>query len=490
MALLTILAVVFLFGMTVLVHELGHFLVARALGLVVDVFSIGFGPALWKRKVGSVTYKIGCIPFGGYVALPQLDPTGMALVQGGAESKATDAAGGDAKPAEPPRSIPPIAPWKRILVSVAGAAGNIVFAFLIAWVVFVVGKPASPEERNATVGFVDEASVAYAAGLRVGDEVLTVNGYPVRNWVDFRLECVRYKEVRLAVRRGAATNVVEVATEKGVLGALQVAGVDGRSLCMVAQTDAGMAADVAGIRRGDIIVELDGQEVISRSQLIDLVARREGRTVPIRVRRGSEHVTSHVTPAMDPARKQVRIGVHFSQLDYELDQIAHPGTWEQVRSHATAIVRMLDALTTRGQAKAASEAVGGPVAILIGYWFIARASLMLAVWFTGFLNVNLAILNLLPIPVLDGGHVVFSALEWILRRPLNARIVNAVTNAFAVLIIALAVLLTTRDVDRMTPVGRTVRGWFGKEKPPSEQVEPASSPEPDPDAEPPPEPVP
>src|SRR5210317_1991058 len=108
-----VLVLIVLFGITIFVHELGHFWVALKCGLVVDTFSIGFGPAIWKKKVNGVVYKIGWIPFGGYVALPQLDPSGMSHIQDGEGEQET-------------RELPPVAPWKRILVSVAGAGGNVI----------------------------------------------------------------------------------------------------------------------------------------------------------------------------------------------------------------------------------------------------------------------------------------------------------------------------------------------------------------------------
>lgn len=129
------------------------------------------------------------------------------------------------------------------------------------------------------------------------------------------------------------------------------------------------------------------------------------------------------------------------------------------------IFRFLEALTTPKQAKAASGAVGGPVAILVSYWYIVKTSPMLAIWFTGLLNINLAIINLLPIPVLDGGHICFSLYEMIRRKPLHPKFVSALVNAFAFLLIGLIIMISVRDVDRFTPIGNVVRKVFGHEKP-------------------------
>ena len=175
MALLYILAMILLFSVSIFVHELGHFLAARACGMVADVFSIGMGPALWKRKIGATTYKIGCLPIGGYVALPQMDPEAFL-----ARAAARDGEDNDAPPAPP---LPRIAPGKKILVAMAGAAGNVILAFVLATLVWVVGKPASLAERNSVVGFIATNSPARAAGLVVGDVITTVNDQPVGNWL-------------------------------------------------------------------------------------------------------------------------------------------------------------------------------------------------------------------------------------------------------------------------------------------------------------------
>ncbi len=468
----TIAVVALLFGVTVFVHEFGHFLAARLCGLVVDAFSIGFGPALWQRKHRGVTYKIGCIPFGGYVALPQLDPSGTAMVQGGSGKTEGGADGEDA-----PRSLPPIVPWKRIVVSASGAVGNILLAILLAWAVWIIGKPATPAEKSATVGYVAADSLAQQAGLRIGDEILSVNNEAVASWIDFLIACSRHTSVALKVRRGENRIPIQVSTEKGMFGEQTLRGVDGRNLCMVLSTDPGMSAERAGLLRGDIITEFNGAEIISRAQLIALVGERRGQTSPIKVRRNSEIVSAMVTPDYDPKTDQVRIGVQFNVTDVEFDEIVHPTPWSQIKAHSTAIFRSLTALATPGQAGPTARSIGGPVAILINYYYIVRVSLMVAVWFTCFLNVNLAILNLLPIPVLDGGHILFSLWEVITRRPAHAKVVTVATNAFAVLLIAIFVFLTGRDLWRFTSIGRQWTRWTQgrQEQPAATNTAPAAT---------------
>jgi regulator of sigma E protease len=456
--------VALLFGLTIFVHEFGHFLAARLCGLVIETFSIGFGPAVWQRKYKGVVYKIGCIPFGGYVALPQLDPSGMSLVQGPSDSEQTPPA------AAVVSDLPAISPWKRIVVSLSGALGNVLLAVVLAWAVYLIGKPASPAEESAVVGYVAEDSEAYVAGLRVADEVLSVNGQAVQNWTEFLMACSTHETVKVELRRASEQLSITMPGEKSLYV------MDGKSLCMVLLTEPGLSADKAGLLPGDIIVALDGREIISRAQLIAMVGASEGKTLPIEFKRNGQLQTALVTPLMDPGTKQVRIGIQFNVTDVDFNHIVHPRPWPQLKSHATAIFRTLSALTTPGQARATSKQVGGPLAILISYYYIVRASLMVAVAFTAFLNINLAVFNVLPIPVLDGGHVLFALWEAIFRRPVHAKVVIVVTNVFAVLLIGVIILLTGRDMLRFTPVGRYVNKWLGPKQPPAAEApaEPAA----------------
>jgi len=447
---------VVLFGVTIFVHELGHYLAARLCGLVVEVFSIGFGPAIWKRRHKGVVYQIGCIPVGGFVALPQLDPTGMSTIQG------------DGKPAagktEAAPALPRVAWWRKVVVSLAGATGNFLLAVLLVWVVYWVGIPDGPSERSAVAGYVDPDSKAYAAGLRIGDEVASVNGVRVAKWSEVRMEAALHNVVMLQVRGASGERTITVATERGMLGEQGLRGVDGRNLCAVLSVAPGMSAEKAGVRSGDTVVEFAGREVFSIGHLIALVEQQKDQTVSMKIKRVVDGkpalVSMSVTPAYDAASKQVRIGIRFNPQAVDFDIVSHPRPGAKLREYATAIFRVLQALGTPKQAGAASQALGGPVAIVASYWFIVKTSLMLAIAFTAFLNVNLAILNLLPIPVLDGGHIAFALWEAAAGRPAHPKVVNALVNVFAAVLIVLLVLLSGRDMDRMTPVGRLVRNLF------------------------------
>jgi len=226
----------------------------------------------------------------------------------------------------------------------------------------------------------------------------------------------------------------------------------------------GMSAENAGVQAGDVISGFSNVEVLSRAHLITLVGQNSGKTVPMTVERtvDGEPLTLalSVTPEFDAVVNKPRIGVEFRRETSSIESNGriHPPPMKQIEHHASAIFRFLRDLLTPKKAARAANMVGGPVAIITYYVGMIKASMMLAIWFTGFLNVNLAIINLLPIPVLDGGHIIFSLWELIMRKPIKARVVNALVNVFAVLIIGLFAFLSLRDVWRHTPAGRLVNG--------------------------------
>jgi regulator of sigma E protease len=445
----TLALVILLLGASIFVHELGHFLVARLCGMVVDTFSIGFGHAIWKKKVGDVTYKIGWIPFGGYVALPQMDPT----LDAKAETETQE------------RALPHVAPWKRIVVSLAGATGNILFAIPLAWLVFLGGRPAAPHETNSLIGYVETNGTAYAGGARIGDQILAVNGTPVNNWNDISAICATSNVADLHLRSlTGLEKSVQIVLTNGMLGMKQISDLMPQQYCTVAKTMPGSAAAAAQIHRGDRVLECDGQRIFSRPQLTDIVSAREGQSVSIKLQRGGEVVAMQITPHYNAKEKRALIGIIYTdwRFDVDLTKKTHPRPAAQLREHATMIFRVLQALVTPGSAGKTAELIGGPLEIIVEYWLMIQSSFMLALWFTCFLNVNLAVVNLLPIPVFDGGHIVFALWEAVTRRPIHRKVANGLMNFFVILILCLAAFLTYRDVmrnffpgDRAAPVAPT-----------------------------------
>ena len=299
--LLAAVGVFVFFSLTILIHEGGHFLAAKALGLRADVFSLGFGPVLWKRRWRGTEYRVSAVPFGGYVALPQLDPAGMEHIQGG---KRKD--GEDRDPAKPAKEgkesatpLPPTAWWKRILVAAAGPFGNVVFAVVLAFVVWALPPPVPRPLQfgGAVVGSVEKGSDAEAAGLRPGDRILAVAGKPVVSWDDFVTETHLVAEsdtIRLSVSNlhDGAVAEISAALSRNRLGYNVVSGAVQAAACGVGELFEGGAAEAAGLQKDDVILAVDGRRVVSPASFARLfgeaLAARGGADAagaePIRVR--------------------------------------------------------------------------------------------------------------------------------------------------------------------------------------------------------------
>lgn len=458
--------VVGFFGLTVFVHELGHFLAARACGMRVDAFSIGFGPAIIKRKRGNTLYKVGWIPFGGYVALPQLDPSGMATIQG--ENPEGGATGG----ASPSEQLAPASWWKRILVSLAGPFGNIVLAFGIAFLIsFFPPMNIAPgvDVRGAIIGDVDVESPAEAAGLRIGDQVLTAAGARVATWDEFATEC------HLASGGGAATvdllvsnrldgavrDIAAPLAKLPELGFYHVPGIGGLRLCAIGGLVEGSPAVEAGLQTNDMIVALNGQPLFGSEHFIRSLQATAGTPATLRILRQKALTEVTVTPRFDAERERWVIGILPVDADPGVPmwmRYRHP--WRQVKGDVTAVGRVLQALVApkrKGEAGRVAQALNGPIVILATMWMHTVTNLLITIGFVRFLNVNLAIINLLPFPVLDGGHIMFALYEGITRRKVHPKLLNWLVNAFAILLLSLFVYISVRDTWLLTRI-------FGRHK--------------------------
>ena len=443
-----LLALIILMGVTIFIHELGHFLVALRAGMVIDTFSMGFGPAIWQKRWRGINLKISWIPFGGYVALPQLDPTGMAMLQGEVEGKPAD-----------PRMNRTISPWTRIAVVLAGPLGNVLLAILLAYVIQWTPRPppSVADTGHPEIGLVDPDSVAYAEGIRMGDMILAVNGKPVQTWYDYTVECIlaggRSEPIQLGLRgRNGDERNVMVPLELDADSELWlVPGIERTFQCLIAEVVPGSVAEAAGLRANDIVLAVDGARVVSTGDFIEQISARTDVPLALTLNRGGTERVVSVVPVYDPGQKRGLIGVVIRPALQagDLPWMRHRNPWAQLRSDATAIVRILKALVTPGEARQAAGALGGPVMIFMALWAAIKVSFLNAVGFLRFLNVNLAILNLLPIPVLDGGHIVFSLWEGITRRRVSPRVVNVLTNVFAVLLISAIVAITFNDIKRL-----------------------------------------
>ena len=441
---------ILLFGVAVIVHEFGHFLAAKLLGFQVDAFSVGFGPAIWKKKIGGVTYRVGCIPLGGYVALPQLDPSEMDAIQGK-----------NSEPGErqPP---PPVAPWKRIVVAVAGPLGNVVLAVVVAFGIYLFSTPDNFGGVGVTIGRVEPGGPAEAAGLRVGDTFQTINGNSVSCWNEVTIECIlgggTNGTLQARVLRAEGEKAVSVDLEIPVrvtdkdTGYAEIPGVEPRMKCQVGSVNPGSPAEAAGIRKGDQLLAVNGVDLNGPEDLIARVNAAGETSIDLFLRRYRTGATETVTlaPRFDAEMGRPLIGVIFAQSEASNQPwMMYRRPSLQLSNDAKSIFRILRALfapRVKGEAKRAANGMGGAVTLFVVFWLQIQAGILQTLAFLRYLCINLAVINLLPLPVLDGGHVMFALVEMVTRRKPSAKLTGWIYNIFAVLLIALMLTLVLRDV--------------------------------------------
>ena len=447
------LEVVLLFNLLIGVHELGHFLAAKWRGLKVDRFAIWFGKPIWKKKIGGVEYALGWIPAGGYVALPQMAT--MEAIEGKSGDGATE-------------PLPNISPLDKIIVAFAGPLFSFGLAIVFAIIVWQVGKPTNDADNSTLVGWVFPTDAngrpgpAWEAGLRPGDTILEVDGQPVRHFAPTSSESVMWRIVT-----STSTNIAikfmrdgKVSTtyanpfhretkwyERKALRQLLIAPA---SPAVIYQVASNSPAALAGLRTGDEIIALNGQKIFN-SEAIDFAQQQMSNTVvqplTLSIRRGTEQFdrTLLAVRPQQPTNAYPLIGI-LSWLGDTNVTLVHPSPMSQIEASAGQIFSTVGALFSH-KGEIGVQQLGGAVMIIRVYsnLFEDEDGWRRVLWFSVFLNVNLALINILPVPMLDGGHITLSIIEAIRRRPISAKFVGFVHNGFAALIIAFMLYIAFFD---------------------------------------------
>ena len=526
---LVLLEVLIIFNLLIVVHEIGHFLAARWRGLFIEKFGIWFGKPLWKKTINGVQYSLGSLPFGGFVALPQLAP--MDIIEGKADMDRA--------------KLPPISAWDKIIVAFAGPLFSFGLAVVFAIIISVVGRPVSESESTTTIGYVVPDSPAARAGLKPGDKILSVDGSPVSRFGGMGSDSISWRIVR------SEGETIPIAVARSVNGRTEAMTVEARPIVpptkpwmrkalrqieifpaetpVVAKVEPGSAAertglkpndsivaingerlyhilgvadfirdhpgepltltverqgkpvsvqfvpgqptigsvfkdgpaDRAGVKKGDVVVAVDGQKIGSTLRISDYIKQHAGRPVAITVQRDGKEQTVEVTPEVPVNDTTPRIGIAWDEdygivLDaYGKLQVVHPSPVEQIRAGMLSIFNTIGAIASP-KSDVRLQHMGGPVMMLRIYYvmFENKEGWRMALWFSVVLNVNLALLNLLPIPVLDGGHITLALVEAVRRRPVNMRVLEVVQTACAVLIIGFMVYIAFFDVQDLFGGGR------------------------------------
>ncbi|MFL6539337.1 MAG: RIP metalloprotease RseP [Chthoniobacterales bacterium] len=438
--LVILLEVVVLFNLLIIVHELGHFLAARWRGLFIEGFGVWFGKPLWKKTINGVQYSLGSIPFGGFVKLPQLAP--MDIIEGEAD---VDRA-----------KLPQISALDKIIVAFAGPLFSLLLALFFAAVVWAVGHPVNESDTTTTIGYVQVDSPAAKAGLQPGDKILEVDGQRVT-----RFSGMNDSVIWNVVRSEGATIPFKIERNGAVLDfnvepfRSETRGWRRKSvrqvLILPAQTpiieevQANTPAAAAGLKHGDFILGYNGNPMFHPVALADYIEKHPDEALTLQVSRDSKTFDAQVQPKILAGEKTARIGIRWDSGGKT--SISHPSPIEQIYNSITSTVNTITAVASP-KSDVKLQHLSGPIGIGRIYYLLFQSEhgWQLALWFSVILNVNLAILNMLPIPVLDGGHIVLAVIESVRRKPVNIKILEFVQTACAVIIICYMVYITFFDL--------------------------------------------
>lgn len=451
-------ALIVVLGVLIFIHEAGHFLAAKAAGIHVHRFSLGLGTPIKALSFtrGGTEYAVSWIPLGGYVK--------MATAEEEATSSALE---GGAAAADVPRDAyfesQPV--WVRMIVILAGVTMNALFAWAVfTGLVFFKGLAVNPELR---VGHVSEEAVPKGAeallDLQPGDSIVAVAGRPVATWDDVArgIQSASPDTVVIA-RAGKPPVVVRIHPDALQERAIAAAVVQPWLAAAIGQVDPNTAASRAGLEAGDTVVAIDGEPVTQWYDMVEIIRANPDHELTLKVARAGATITLAATPALvvdttpeGAIERRGQLGIR-SLIGVERRPVTLPQAvaigGRQTVANGTLVVRSVRGLLTT---RVSSRDLGGP--ILIGQLAgeNARLGLDRFLAFMALISINLAVLNLLPIPVLDGGQFLFLVAEGVLRRPLSLKLRERLTAVGLVLILMLMGLAFWNDLSRL------FRSFFG-----------------------------
>lgn len=413
-------------GILVFVHELGHFIMAKQAGVRVEKFSLGMGPKLFGFKKGDTEYVLSALPLGGYVKMAGENP----------DEEATGA----------PDEFQSKTVWQRAKIAVTGPLTNIVLAFIIMPFVFMVG---TYSEGPAKVGYVEAGSPAARAGFMAGDVIEKINGRSISDWTKaLTLIAVNPDtDVTVIIERQGEKKTLTLRPEMATELKIGMSGLVPDIPAEIGKLKPGFPAEQAGIMVNDKIIAVDGKTIYHWNQFSALVRDSKGNKLTLTLERNGERMEKIVTPKEDGGRQV--IGVEpVMRLVFKKH-----GFFESLRLGFDKTIESVD-LTFITLKKLITfdlsiKTLGGPVMIAQMSGQAAAAGLSAFLSLLAMISISLGVLNLLPIPVLDGGLVLFLVIEAIRKKPLSRKVMEVSQSIGAGLLITLIVVVSYNDIMRM-----------------------------------------
>lgn len=432
-----ILASILVFSILVIIHELGHFLAAKWMGVRVEKFSIGFPPTLFKKKIGETEFAISAIPLGGFVKMAGFIDESMDSELTGAEDEFSS------KPV-----------WRRIIIITAGVVMNLFLAVLIlTFLNYYQGERILPYTE---VGVVQEGGVASRIDFEKGDEIISVNGEPVQNWNEITEAFINNLNADITFEVIRSGKKIDLVYQKEWFQDKHGEQLDitPRIPARVGRVSSGMPADELGLQTADRILELDGKTVEDWTDMTKVIEANAGETIPIKWQRDGQLMSGEITPEPHSQKnaegKTVevgKIGISFYM------QYRDIGFGKAVINGFSNTYKMI-ALNVRGLwwvisgTKSASEIMGGPITIAKMAGDAATAGWVELWYFIAVLSAILAFFNILPIPALDGGHLFFLIFEGIMRKPIPVKTKIKIQQVGMAILLTVIVLILYVDLKR------------------------------------------
>ena len=430
----TILYFVVTLGVLVFVHEFGHFITAKLCGMRVDRFSIGFPPRAFGKKIGDTDYCVSWIPIGGYVKI-------AGMIDESFDTEYLD------KPPEPWEfRAKPV--WQKMLVISGGVVMNILLAIVIFWGInYVQGKVI---RETTEIGMVVSESPAQKGGLLAGDRILRINNAPVTHWDEiFNAIYIDHvgEDVVFSVQRGgqdldlpfARTSIPE--PNDTAFGIIPI-----HTEILVGTVQSGMPADDLGLKPGDVLLTLNSVPLSTDTEVKSLVKQNAGKPIEVQWRRDSTMMHGTVTPTSD-GMIGIGFGLRYNgpsrKVEYSLFE-ALPHSLSDVVNVSVLFVKQIWQIIVGKVAFA--DSVGGPIRIAQMATQTAELGVLTYLGFMALLSMSLAILNFLPFPALDGGHMVFLVYEAIFRREVPVKVRLVLQKAGFVLLLAFMAFVVYNDI--------------------------------------------
>jgi regulator of sigma E protease len=424
-----------LIGVMILIHELGHFWAARYFDVRVDAFSFGFGPRLFGYRRGETDFRFSLIPFGGYVKMAGEQPGDEAV---------SDPRGFLSKPR-----------WQRLIIAFAGPFMNIILAVGLVTGMFMVRFPKEPDPVDPVIGYIVPGSAAARAGIQPGDQVLQIDDKSDPNWYDVQIREISSanRPMTVSVRRNGERMQFTVTPAFDQHRGIGFAGWDRQVDVEVKAVMRGFAAEQAGLRANDILVSVDGQPMRSTAGLSEAIGNSKGAPVQIVYKRDGRAGSVTVVPRFDKSEKRWMIGVQQEER-MEFTALPFPDALresfrENVR-YATIIFQMLKGIVER---RMSPRSLSGPVQMADAARQAAQEGPMAFLGLMAMVSLNLAVFNLLPIPILDGGVILMLLVEMLMRRDLSLQVKEAVLKLGFVFLMVVVAFVLYSDISKILPPG-------------------------------------